>query len=100
MANPQCWSRSLGPRRGARVRVYEREPGGTLYVSIWKPEEGERRTSLGHRDKRRGPRGAGGVLELRQQTAQDRATAPPPVGGPFRRYTTGGRYLPGGCFEK
>ena len=48
MANPNCWSRSWGPRRGERVRVYERNPGGTLYVSVWLPGEGERRTSLQH----------------------------------------------------
>ncbi len=53
MANPNCWSRSWGPRRGARVRVYERKPGGMLYVSVWLPGEGERRTSLGHCGKRR-----------------------------------------------
>jgi len=99
MANPNCWSRSLGPRRGARVRVYEREPGGTLYVSIWKPEQGERRTSLGHRDKRRALREAEELLELRKQMAQDRATSPLTLGSLFDRYTTEGRYLPDGSLK-
>lgn len=99
MANPQCWSRSFGPRRGARVRVYEREPGGTLYVSIWLPGDGERRTSLGHRDKRRAVCQAEELFELRQQIAQDRAASPLTLGSLFERYTAEGRYLPDGSLK-
>ncbi len=99
MANPHCWSRSWGPRRGARVRVYERKPGGTLYVSVWLPGEGERRTSLGHSDKRRALREAEEVFELRERTKQDVAMSSLTLGNLFDRYTSEGRYLPDGSLK-
>jgi len=99
MANPNCWSRSWGPRRGARVRAYERRPDGPLYVSIWLQGQGERRTSLGHRDKQRALREAEQVFQLRQQTEQHGAQAPLTLGSLFDRYTTEGRYLPDGSLK-
>ena len=34
MATPKRWSRTVGTRRGSRIRVYEREPGGRYEVSL------------------------------------------------------------------
>ncbi len=99
MANPNCWSRSWGPRRGARVRVYERNPGGTLYVSVWLPGEGERRTSLGHRDKGRAVHEAEELFKLRHRTEQESVASPLTLGTLFDRYTTEGRYLPDGSLK-
>ncbi len=99
MANPNCWSRSWGPRRGARVRVYERKPGGMLYVSVWLPGEGERRTSLGHCGKRRAVHEAEELFKLRQSTAQEAVASPLTLGSLFDRYTTEGRYLPDGSLK-
>jgi len=99
MGNPNCWSRSWGPRRGERVRVYERNPGGTLYVSVWLPGEGERRTSLRHCDKRRALRQAEELFEHRHQMAQDGAASPLTLGSLFDRYTAEGRYLPDGSLK-
>jgi hypothetical protein len=53
---PKLWSHSEGARRW-KVRVYERTPGGPLYISAGDPlleggKGGYRRESLGHRDKR------------------------------------------------
>src|SRR5438105_1713604 len=38
MASQQRWSRTVGTRRGNRIRVYEREPGGKLYAAVGDPE--------------------------------------------------------------
>ncbi len=53
----QTWSYSVGDR-GNKVRVYERTPGGTLYVSACDPTlrngEGDYgRVSLGHKNRKR-----------------------------------------------
>ncbi len=49
MATPKRWSRTLGTRRGNRIRVYEREPGGKLYAAVWDPERHKyTQTGLGH----------------------------------------------------
>lgn len=50
------WSYTAGERPHT-VKVYEREPGGVLYVSVWSPtaRDGKGnvlRRSLGHRDKK------------------------------------------------
>lgn len=45
-----CWSLSLGVR-GLRVRVEQREPGGTFQRAYWKPGKGWRYQSLGTRSK-------------------------------------------------
>lgn len=53
---PKLWSHSEGAH-GFKVRVYERTPGGRLYISAGDPllaggKGGYRRESLGHRDKK------------------------------------------------
>src|SRR5258708_6972578 len=99
MAVPRCWSRSLGRRGGARVRVYERKRGGMLYVWIWQPGEGERRLSLGHRDKQRALREAEELCRFRQRPARDAAASVLTLGALFDRYTAEGRYLPDGSLK-
>jgi hypothetical protein len=54
MATPKRWSRTVGIRRGNRIRVYEREPGGTLHAAVWDPERHKyTQTGLGHCDRER-----------------------------------------------
>jgi hypothetical protein len=36
-------SKTVGDKRGSRVRIYEREPGGPLYLSWWENGQEERR---------------------------------------------------------
>src|SRR5687768_9118678 len=102
MANPNCWSRTIGTQRGTRIRVYERAPGSILQVSAWIPTRGESRQSLGHRDKDRALREARELLKL--------AGSPPAAGQPsagsaltlgvlFGRYVAEGRYLPDGSLK-
>ena len=55
-ASAKVWSHSEGPHR-CRVRVYERRPGGLLYLSAFDPllaggKGGFKRVALGHRDKK------------------------------------------------
>jgi integrase len=47
---PKCWSWSTGSH-GATVRVFERTPGGPLYIGVPTREHGYRAESLGHRDR-------------------------------------------------
>src|SRR4029077_7654769 len=66
MATRKCWSRRVGSRRGNRVRVYEREPGGILYVAVWNGERGTySQRSLGHKDRDRATREAAELVRLR-----------------------------------
>lgn len=93
MADSNSWSRSSGTQGEARVRVYERHPGSVLYISVWLPGEGERRTSLGHRDKQRAMGEAKEVLRIR--TAEQVGGESPPaltLGTLFGRYVSEGRY--------
>lgn len=67
MATLKRWSRTVGARRGNRIRVYERDPGGTLYAAVWDPErEKYKQTSLGHRDRERALRDVGELVRLRE----------------------------------
>ena len=57
MARRKRWSYAVGERPHT-VTVYEREPGGVLQVAAWDPSArggrgGQRRMSLGHRDRER-----------------------------------------------
>ncbi|HYL31381.1 MAG TPA: site-specific integrase [Gemmatimonadales bacterium] len=90
----------MGTRRGLRVRVYEREPGGQLYVSIWMPGQGERRASLSHRNKQRALFEAEELVKLRLAEL-DAANVPPPLtlGILFRRYVAEGKHLPDGSLK-
>jgi len=81
MAKPKCWSETVGARRGARVRIYERTPGGLLHASVWRPGEGERRRSLGYRDKNRA-RNESAALLLMRYTATEADRDPPIVTTP------------------
>lgn len=66
MATRKCWSRTVGARRGNRVRIYEREPGGILYVAVWNGERGTyAQRSLGHKDRDRATREAAELVRLR-----------------------------------
>jgi len=70
MADPNCWSRTFGTQRGARVRVYERVPGGVLQISVWLPGSGESRRTLGHPDRERAIREARALIKLRHVGAE------------------------------
>ena len=66
MATRKRWSRTVGARRGNRVRVYERGPGGMLYLAVWVAERGKyRQVSLGHNDRERATRDAAEIVGLR-----------------------------------
>ena len=100
MANPDCWSTSLGTRRSARVRVYERTPGSTLHVAIWLPGDRERRTSLGHRDKTRALAEAAELLKLRRALQEGTAAPPPLMLGPlFARFVQEATHRPDGSLK-
>jgi len=67
MATPKRWSRTVGTRRGNRIRVYERDPGGKLYAAFWDPEQHKyTQTGLGHRDHERALRDVGELVRLRE----------------------------------
>ena len=99
MATLVSWSRSLGDRRGPRVRVYEVCPGSMLYVSIWQPGQGESRRSLGHRNRARALVEARALVALRQDGLLEPEPIPLSLADLFRRYTTDGRYLPDGSLK-
>jgi len=99
MATPERWSRSLGDRRGNRVRVYEREPGGMLYVSAWRAGVGESRRSLGHRDRSRAVREAKALLAFVPHDAHEDNARALTLGDLFQQYTTLGKYLPDGLLK-
>src|SRR3989454_4365995 len=66
MATRKRWSRTVGARRGNRVRVYERAPGGMLYMAVWNAQRGKyRQVSLGHNDRERATRNAVEIVGLR-----------------------------------
>lgn len=65
MAIRKRWSSTVGSKRGARVRVYERNPHGTLYCAVWIAGRGISRRSLGHTDKKRAMREAAELALLR-----------------------------------
>src|SRR5689334_2417732 len=72
MATPDCWSRTVGTTRGTRIRVYERTPGGPLYVSAWVKGRGASRRSMGHQDKPRALREAQALVAMRAEQADAR----------------------------
>jgi integrase len=78
MAHRKCWSKTVGAVRGTRARVYEREPGGTLQMSVWIAGQGERRRSLGHNDRGRAVDEAKAIVTLRA-TSGDIAPEPSQV---------------------
>lgn len=65
MATRKRWSSTVGSKRGAKVRVYERTPGGTLYCAVWVAGRGISRRSLGHTDRKQAVREAAELALLR-----------------------------------
>src|SRR5437667_4904864 len=86
MATPKRWSRTVGTRRGNRIRVYERDPGGKLYAAVWDPEHQKyKQTGLGHRDRERALRDVGELVRVRE-SGED-------LSGPLQLGTMVARYL-------
>lgn len=100
MADSSSWTKSFGTQRGSRVRIYERAPRGMLYVSVWHPGQGERRLSLGHRNKARAVREAKELLKLRGPALPSGEPVPPlTLGALFDRYTREALYHPDGSLK-
>ncbi len=101
MATPERWSRTVGARRGPRAKIYERTPGGVLYIAVQGPGTKESRSSLGHRDRVKAMREAEAVLKLlkKEKAPSLRRTGALTLGDLFRRYVTDGKYLPDGSLK-
>src|SRR2546422_6796949 len=88
MASQTRWSSTVGTRRGNRVRIYERQPGGNLYAAVWDPErKAYNQTCLDHRDHERGLRDAAELVRLRE-LGED------PTAGPLTLGTLASRWVP------
>lgn len=81
MATLERWSMTVGKRRGARVRVFERRPGGRLHMTVWNPGCGPSTRSLKHTDRDRARQEAEALvaLRLRQLAAPAQPTGPTPI---------------------
>lgn len=62
---PKCWKWSTGPH-GATVTVFERVPGGSLYIGVPRTGVGYQRVSLGHTDRAAAMREATDLAARRQ----------------------------------
>jgi integrase len=104
----EVWSYSIGERRhreggAVTVRVYERSPGGRLYLALWDPaaregQGGYRRLSLGHSDRRKARLRADEVYaELVTGRRPDAERAAPSLGAVVELYLKreGGKLKPG-----
>src|SRR5207247_7747327 len=59
-------SRTVGTRRGNRIRIYQREGSGNLQMAVWDPERKRyRQVSLGYTDRVRATREAAEMVRLR-----------------------------------
>src|SRR3989441_9433334 len=66
MATRKRWSRTVGTRRGNRIRIYQRAASGNLQMAVWDPERKQyRQLSLGHTDRERATREAAEMVRLR-----------------------------------
>jgi integrase len=66
MATRKRWSRTVGTRRGNRIRIYQRAASGNLQMAVWNPEKKQYRlVSLGHTDRERATREAAELVRLR-----------------------------------
>src|SRR5437773_725595 len=66
MATRKRWSRTVGTRRGNRIRIYQRAASGNLQMAVWNPEKKQyRQISLGHTDRERATREAAEMVRLR-----------------------------------
>lgn len=81
----RCWKWVTGAH-GSRVKVFERTPGGSLYVGIPLAEGGWNRVSLGHTDREQAMEEAAAIAARRQAgDAQSRRLT---VAALFDIYTT------------
>src|SRR2546428_12452565 len=66
MATRKRWSRTVGTRRGNRIRIYQRAASGNLQMAVWNPERKQyRQINLGHTDRERATREAAEMVRLR-----------------------------------
>ncbi len=66
MATRKRWSRTVGTRRGNRIRIYQREASGNLQMAVWDPAKKQyKQVSLGHTDRERATREAAELVRLR-----------------------------------
>jgi len=66
MATRKRWSRTVGTRRGNRIRIYQRSSSGNLQMAVWDPEKKRyKQVSLGHTDRERATREAAEMVRLR-----------------------------------
>jgi len=66
MATRKRWSRTVGTRRGNRIRIYQRAASGNLQMAVWDPEKKQYRADqLGHTDRERATREAAEMVRLR-----------------------------------
>src|SRR5260221_13357998 len=66
MATRKRWSRTVGTRRGNRIRIYQRSSSGNLQMAVWDPEKQRyKQVSLGHTDRERATREAAEMVRLR-----------------------------------
>ena len=98
MAIPKRWSRTVGTQRGNRIRVYEREPGGTLHAAVWDPERQKyKQTSLGHRDRERALREVDALVRLRE--SGEELTGPLTLGTLVARFLAGSTHTRDGSLK-
>src|SRR2546426_5481883 len=66
MATRKRWSRTVGTRRGNRIRIYQRSSSGNLQMAVWDPAKRRyKQVSLGHTDRERATREAAEMVRLR-----------------------------------
>src|SRR5437667_7731060 len=66
MATRKRWSRTVGTRRGNRIRIYQRSSSGNLQMAVWDSEKKRyKQVSLGHTDRERATREAAEMVRLR-----------------------------------
>ena len=66
MATRKRWSRTVGTRRGNRIRIYQRSASGNLQMAVWDPvKKRYKQVSLGHTDRERATREAAEMVRLR-----------------------------------
>lgn len=94
MATLQRWSMTVGERRGTRVRVFERRPGGRLHMTVRVPGLRASTRSLKHADRERARREAEEIATLRRRQVAAPEAAPKAITllKLFARYLQDHRY--------
>ena len=90
MATRKRWSRTVGTRRGNRIRIYQRSSSGNLQMAVWDPEKRRyKQVSLGHTDRERATREAAEMVRLPPvvEPTPDRSGPAQPLAG----WRSGGR---------